>query len=142
MSWLDICTPFVKAHEGCQLTAYQDIVGRWTIGYGATGPSIGEGLVWTQDQADADLANRLTIIGQDIDSVVTVPIADNQKAALGSFVYNLGLGALKGSTLLIMLNHGDYAGAGEQFARWNKAGGNVVEGLVTRRADEAALFAS
>ena len=143
MNWLEIATEEIKRHEGCKLNAYPDPgTGDvpWTIGYGATGPEIHSESVWTQDQADKDLANRLNTLGDRIDSVVHVEINDNQKAALCSFAYNVGMGNLKSSTLLRLLNEGDYAGAAEQFNQWTKAAGRVLPGLVTRREEESKLF--
>jgi len=143
MSWLEIATEEIKRHEGCKLDAYPDPGtggAPWTIGYGATGTEIVEGTTWTQEKADNDLAARLNTLGERIDSVVHVEINDNQKAALCSFVYNVGMGNLKSSTLLRLLNEGDYAGAAEQFNQWTKAAGHVLQGLVTRREEESKLF--
>jgi len=143
MNWLEIATEEIKRHEGCKLTAYPDPgtgAAPWTVGYGATGPEIHQGTVWTQEQADADLANRLNILGEHIDAAVHVEINDNQKAELCSFTYNVGMGNLKSSTLLRKLNEGDYDAAAEQFNQWTKAAGHVLPGLVTRRAEESSLF--
>lgn len=73
-------------------------------------------------------------------ALVKVPLTANQLGALVSFTYNLGAQSLKESTLRRLLNEGDYVGAAGQFARWNKAAGKVLKGLVKRRAAEAALF--
>ena len=143
MSWLNIATEEIKRHEGCKLEAYPDPGtggDPWTIGYGATGPDIHPGVVWSQEQADTDLSNRLHTLGDRIDAVVHVEINDNQKAALCSFAYNVGMGNLKNSTLLKKLNEGDYDGAADQFKEWNKAAGHVLQGLVTRRQAESELF--
>ena len=70
---------------------------------------------------------------------VRVPVNENQFAALVSFTYNIGAGSLSRSTLLRKLNDGDYAGAADEFPRWNKAGGRVLNGLVRRRAAEREL---
>lgn len=143
MNWLQIATEEIKRHEGCKLNAYPDPGtggAPWSIGYGATGPEIHSESVWTQDQADKDLANRLNTLGDRIDSVVHVEINDNQKAALCSFAYNVGMGNFKSSTLLRLLNEGDYSGAAEQFNQWTKAAGRVLPGLVTRRQEESKLF--
>lgn len=73
-------------------------------------------------------------------SLVKVPLTAHQMGALVSFAYNVGMGALGSSTLLRLLNAGQYDAAAKQFARWNKAGGRVLAGLTRRRAAEAALF--
>jgi lysozyme len=143
MTWLETATSLAKKFEGCHLQAYPDPVYGWrvaTIGYGATGPAIAQGTVWTQQQADADLTHRLIGIGEDIDRLVTVPLTDDQKAALADFIYNLGTGAFAGSTLLAKLNAGDTAAAGAEFPKWIYANGIELKGLVTRRAAEQALF--
>ena len=111
-NWLQIATPFTQTEEGCRLTAYPDPVSGgdpWTIGYGATGPHIVEGLVWTQEQADADLQARLTVLGDTILAAASVNLNDNQLAALVDFAYNEGLWALLNtSTLWRLLQQGDY----------------------------------
>ena len=135
----------VQEFEGCKLEAYPDPgTGDepFTIGWGSTGPDIGPGTVWTQEEADARFLDDLTKFGDGVDRLVRVPLTDNQFAALVSFAYNVGLGALAGSTLLRKLNAGDYEGAADQFPRWNKGGGRVLPGLVRRRAAERDLFLS
>ena len=135
----------VQEFEGCKLEAYPDpgTGGEpWTIGFGSTGPDIGPGTVWTQEEADARFVDDLTKFGDGVDRLVRVPLTDNQFAALVSFAYNVGLGALAGSTLLRKLNAGDYQGAADQLPRWNKAAGRVLPGLVRRRAAERELFLS
>lgn len=130
----------IQQFEGLRLKAYQDAVGVWTIGYGHTGPDVTPGLVISQAQADALLARDLNRFETGVSRLVSVPLNQNQFDALLSFSYNLGLGSLQNSTLLRLLNQRDYAGAGAQFPRWNKAGGKVLPGLTRRRAAEQALF--
>ena len=132
----------VQEFEGCRLDAYRCPAGIPTIGYGATGPDIRMGMVWTQEQADERLAEDLARFAAGVERLVQVDLTDNQFAALVSFAYNVGLGALRDSTLLRKLNAGDYLGAADQFARWNKGGGRVLPGLVRRRAAERDLFLS
>ena len=135
----------VQEFEGCKLEAYPDpgTGGEpFTIGWGSTGPDIGPGTVWTQEEADARFLDDLTKFGDGVDRLVRVPLTDNQFAALVSFAYNVGLGALAGSTLLRKLNAGDYQGAADQLPRWKKGGGRVLPGLVRRRAAERELFLS
>ena len=143
MTWCEDAEKLIKQFEGCRLTAYPDPAtggAPWTIGYGATGPKITKGTVWSQSQADLDLRARVEALGTFVDSVVKVPITDEQKAALISFAYNVGQGSLKGSTLLKKLNTKDTLGASMEFLRWNRAAGRVMAGLTNRREAERATF--
>lgn len=133
----------IKSFEGLKLTAYPDPAtggDPWTIGYGTTGPNVKKGLKITEAQAKDWLIEDINKFADGVDKLVTVRINENQKAALTSFAYNVGLGNLKSSTLLRLVNAGDFKGAQAQFARWNKAAGKVMAGLTRRRAAEAALF--
>lgn len=129
----------IKAFEGLRLKAYQDSVGVWTIGYGAT-RGVSAVMSITAEQAERMLQNDLGRFEPDLDRLVQVPLSQNQWDALMSFVYNLGAANLGSSTLLKLLNSGDYASAADQFPRWNKAGGQVLAGLTKRRAAERQLF--
>lgn len=131
----------IKSFEGCELRAYKDAVDVWTIGYGHT-VGVKEGDVITQAQAGRMLADDLVIYEQGVQSLVKRTLTQGQFDALVSFAFNVGLGALGKSTLLRLLNSGDYASASQQFARWNKAGGRVLSGLTRRREAERALFVS
>lgn len=130
--------------ESCELVAYPDPGSKdgkpWTIGWGHTGPEVVKGLRWTQEQADAEFVKDLTRFEVGVMGAVLVPLTQGQFDALVSFTYNLGERNLKSSTLLRMLNAGDYDGASKQFARWNKNDGKVMRGLTRRRAAEACLF--
>lgn len=132
----------VQEFEGCRLEAYRCPAGIPTIGYGATGPDIRMGMVWTQEQADARLVEDLARFADGVERLVEVDLSDNQFAAIASFAFNVGLGALRDSTLLRKLNAGDYLGAADQLPRWNKGGGRVLPGLTRRRAAERDLFLS
>lgn len=139
-----ICQPaidLVKRFEGLYLHAYLCPAGVPTIGWGSTGPEIRLGQVWTQQQADERLARDVQRFADGVDRLVTVPATANERAALYSFAYNLGLGALGGSTLLRLLNAGrPRAEVAAQFLRWTKAGGRELPGLVRRRHAERDLF--
>lgn len=138
--------------EGCRLTAYQDSVGVWTIGYGHTGPDVYKGLTITQERAVElllqDIAkasaavNRLVALdragGADTDGLPD--LTQDEFDALVDFTFNLGAGRLAGSTLLKKLNAGDIEGAAAEFPKWVYAGGKVLAGLVKRRDAERALF--
>lgn len=95
----------------------------------------------TPATAEALLKSDLTDAEYAVHSNVKVPLTDNQFSALVSFVFNLGAGSLKKSTLLRLLNAGDYRGAEAEFVKWNRAGGKVLPGLTKRREAEANLFA-
>jgi lysozyme len=129
-----------KQFEGLELKAYQDSVGVWTIGYGHTGTDVKAGLTITEDQASVLLAADVAWAVTCVNKSVTSAINQNQFDAMVDFVFNLGCAAFGGSTLLKMVNAGDFAGAAGQFGRWNKAGGKVLAGLTKRRTAEAALF--
>jgi lysozyme len=129
-----------KQFEGCVLTAYQDQVGVWTIGYGHTGTDVKTGLTITDDQASILLAADVAWAVTCVNKFVTSAIKQNQFDALVDFVFNLGCASLGQSTLLRLVNAGDFAGAAPQFLRWNKAGGKVVKGLTMRRQAEMNLF--
>ncbi|EGY02101.1 lysozyme [Nitrospirillum viridazoti Y2] len=130
--------------EGLRLTAYRCPAGRLTIGYGHTGPDVTPDMTITEDQAQDLLAQDLATAGNGVSKAVTVPLTDNQYAALTDFAFNLGVSALTQSTLLRLLNQGDYAGAAEQFLVWDKAMVNgqlvTLPGLAARRQKEQALF--
>lgn len=112
----------------------------WTIGYGSTGADIGPSTVWTMVQVQQRYEEQSADFMAKVDAAVTVPISPMQLAMLTSLAYNAGINGFRGSTLLRMLNAGDYIGAADQFLRWNKAQGKVMPGLVTRRAAERENF--
>ncbi|EFH4790406.1 lysozyme [Escherichia coli] len=136
----------IKEFEGCKLTAYQDSVGVWTIGYGWTHPVDGKpvkrGMTIDQQTADRLLKTGLVGYENDVLKVVRVKLTQGQFDALVSFAYNVGSRALSTSTLLKKLNAGDIKGAADEFLRWNKSGGKVMPGLTNRRKAERALFLS
>jgi GH24 family phage-related lysozyme (muramidase) len=136
----------IKQFEGCRLTAYQDVVGVWSIGYGWTQPVDGV-VIHAGMQIDQVTADRLLLSGigdyeRGVSNLVRVPVSQSQFDALVSFVYNLGCRSLADSTLLKKLNQQDYMGAAAEFPRWNKAGGIVLAGLTSRRLAEQKLFLS
>jgi len=130
----------IKSFEGLKKESYKDIVGVWTIGYGTTGTDIGPNLVWTIEQCEARLLKDLEYFEKEIEKCIITPVTDNQFSAIVSLSYNVGINAVKKSTLLRLLNSKDYAGAADQFLRWNKAGGKEVAGLTRRRSAERELF--
>ncbi len=138
----------VKAFEGLRVEAYQDSAGVWTIGYGhsskAGEPRVTPGLRITEAEAETILRRDLDRFEAEVARLVTVPLTDNEFAALTSLCFNIGAAAFAGSTCLKRLNSGDRKGAAEALTWWNKAtvrGKKVrMGGLVRRRAAEKALF--
>ena len=129
----------IKHFEGCELEAYQCAAGVWTIGYGHT-KGVQPGDEWSEDHANHMLEVELEEYENYVNTAVNVPLSQNQFDALVSWVYNLGNGNLTSSTMLKVLNSGDYDGVPAQIKRWNKAGGKVLEGLNRRRQAEADMF--
>jgi lysozyme len=133
-----------KYFEFCKLQAYPDPGSKdgrpWTIGWGHTGKEVVKGLVWSQAQADAALVKDADKFSAAVDDLVRIPINQNQFDALVCLAYNIGAAALSSSTLLKMLNSGNYDGAAAQFLRWNKNDGKVMLGLARRRLAEKYLF--
>ena len=131
----------IKRWEQCRLNAFIPIPGDPpTIGWGATGPTIKMGDVWTQEEADSDLANRCAVLASQIHSGLTQSITDNQFGAMLSLAYNIGIGNFLSSTLLRKFNAEDVQGAADQFLVWKMAHGQVVQGLLNRREDERNVF--
>ncbi len=137
-------TSLIRAMESCRLSSYQDQGGVWTIGWGHTGLGVRKGLVWTQAQADAQLATDLAVFSAGVSKLVAPNLTANQFSALVSLGYNIGLAALAGSSALHFANEGAWSSVPFCIAKWDKItveGRLVVDrGLVGRRACECALF--
>ena len=131
----------IKSFEGCRQSAYQDPGGIWTIGYGHTGSDVGPGVYWSQQQCDAALAHDLEGTETQVTEMLQgKQVSQQQFDALTCFAYNVGVNALRSSTLLRLLLAGDHYGAALQFPLWVHAGTQVLPGLVRRRIAEADLF--
>jgi len=129
----------IKEFEGRRLDAYQDSVGVWTIGYGHT-KNVKEGDSITTLEAENLLTEELKEYAEYVNKYVTVPLTQNQFDALVSWTYNLGPNNLRESTMLKVLNDGEYDKVPSEMKRWIRAGGKVLAGLVRRRETEARLF--
>ncbi len=130
----------IKKFEGLRLKAYKCPAGVWTIGYGHTG-DVKPGQSITSHQADVILEYDLEKYSEAVDEVTAkLKLNDNQFAALVCLTFNIGIGAFRNSTLLKKVQAKDFEAAGEQFLRWCKAGGKVLEGLRKRRVEERSLF--
>lgn len=122
--------------EGRRHEPYRDVVGVITVCDGHTGQDIIPGKYYTDAECDALLNKDLALVAARVDPLIKVSIPESERAALYSFAYNVGTGALAKSTLLRKLNAGDHAGACNELRRWTYAGGKQWQGLVTRREIE------
>jgi lysozyme len=129
----------IKKFEGCELEAYKCSAGVWTIGYGHT-KGVEEGMTITKDQAEEMLLEELVEYEKAVEEAVHNQLDQCMFDALVSWTYNLGPTNLNSSTMLKVLNAGEYDEVPSQIKRWNKAGGKVLEGLIRRREAEALLF--
>lgn len=144
------CIELVKKFEGLHkvkddgmVHAYRCPAGKWTCGFGAT-RGVRSGVTWTKEYSEMRLIEDLEEHGKIVKKYVNVPLTQSQYDALTSFVFNLGGGAFRSSTLLKKLNKGMYDDCPEQIMRWNKAkvDGKLtpLRGLTRRRSAEAAIF--
>lgn len=151
MKTSDAGLAFIQKEEGTVLKIYKDIAGLETIGVGhlltADDKSSGrfkDGI--TNEQALELLRNDVGHAEAAVNDLVKVQLSQNEFDALVSFVFNLGKGALKVSSLLKRLNAGDKAGVPIEMAKWNKAKNpktkklEVSKGLAARRTREIALW--
>ena len=137
----------IKKFEGFRAKPYACPAGVATIGYGSTYYADGKPVKLTdapitEAQAQELLQATLAKYEACVNGAVKMPINQNQFDALVSFTYNVGCSAFRTSTMLRLLNQGYEPQAAAQFARWNRGGGKVLAGLVSRRAAERALFES
>jgi lysozyme len=149
----------IKSFEGCHNSPYKCPATLWTIGYGrvlypdqarlktderASYPLRSEhNRLWNADEIDALLEADLDRFSAGVRRLCPAAVDSQCRLdALVSFAFNVGLGNLQSSTLRMKFNRADYSGAAEEFLKWNKAGGKVLNGLVRRREAERALFLS
>lgn len=130
---------FIADFEGCRLEAYLCPASVWTIGFGRT-KGVKPGMQITREQAEEFLRQDLAEFEKAIALLVKVPLNQNQFDACISLMFNIGTSAFANSTLLKLLNQKNYSACATQFLRWNKAGGQIMAGLVFRREKELALF--
>lgn len=142
---LDEAIKLIKKFEGFRSKAYRDPIGIWTIGYGtirySNGKPVQRGDVISESEASKYIVswlhkNAIPVVNRE----VKVTLNDNQYNALLSFVYNVGPGNFKRSTLLKKINFNDMFGAAKEFNKWVYAGGKKFKGLERRRKEERALF--
>ena len=129
----------IKKFEGCETTAYQDSVGVWTIGFGHT-KGVEEGQTCSIEDAESMLANEMDEYEGYINNMVKVDLQQHEFDALVAWVYNLGPTNLGESTMLKVLNGGQFDRVPDEMNRWTRAGGDILEGLVRRRQAESLMF--
>lgn len=137
----------IKSSEGLRLEAYPDPGSSnglpVTIGYGTTrinGQPIKLETKITKAQAELYLKADLEVFADKVRKLIKVRLNDDQFGALVSFAYNIGIGAFQNSTLLRLLNTGDFKSVPDQLRRWNKNDGKVMKGLTNRREKEIVLW--
>jgi lysozyme len=142
----------IKEHEKLRLRAYDDkqpnviitnksqIKGVLTIGYGHTGNDVYVGQTITEAKALQLLQSDVQTALNTVNKRVVVKITQNMFDALCSLCFNIGITNFSKSDLLSILNSGDYIGASDEFQWWRKSGGEILQGLVLRRASEKELF--
>jgi len=131
--------------EGCKLEAYPDPGSGgtpWTIGYGHTGPEVNPGMKITQTQAEDLLMRDVQKAVNAVNALVRVRLSQQEFDALVDFVFNVGRTNFQNSTLLRLLNAGNYKGAAEQFDDWDMSHGKHMAGLLRRRIAERDEFLS
>lgn len=129
----------LKRYELCELEAYPDKGGKWTIGWGDT-RGVKQGDRISQDEADRRLAARIAEFESVVNEAVRIPLTQGQFDALVTFAYNIGAAAFRTSTLLELLNSNDIEGAAQQFVRWIHVKGAMDADLVRRRFCEVIRF--
>ena len=129
----------IKSFEGCELTAYRCSADVPTIGYGHT-VGVSDGDTCTQEEAETMLAEDLVEFEDYVKNYVESELQQNEFDALVAWTYNLGPANLKESTMLKELNSGNFEEVPRQMKRWNRAGGEVLDGLIRRREAESRLF--
>lgn len=129
----------LKKHEGLKLKPYRDTGGVPTVGYGHTGEAVNRGEI-SKEEAEQLLREDLAKAEAAVRRNVLAELTQNQFDALASFVYNVGVGAFEGSTLLRKLNSGEVEAVPREMQRWVYDNGKKISGLVKRRKQEAELF--
>lgn len=131
----------IKAFEGFSPLEYTCVAGKRTIGYGhVLNPDENYVCGLSEKEAEEQLGRDLSVIEAVIDTVVKVPLEEYQRDALVSFAFNIGLYAFQRSTLLKVLNAGNYDQVPKQMLRWVYVNGKPCYGLLRRRQAEVAIF--
>jgi len=136
---LDTLYALIRRFEGCRLMSYLCPAGVWTCGWGSTGPDVFPGRAWTQEYADQRLEHDALKFARGTHAACPLLTGD-RLSAISDFAYNLGLGALRGSTLRRRVNDERWEEAAAELRKWVNGGGRKLPGLVLRREAEVALL--
>jgi len=128
----------LKELEGYSATPYQDVAGRWTVGYGTRIADPDRG--YSREEIKALFEEALRRAEKAVEELVKVPLKQHQFDALVLFVYNIGEGAFARSSMLRFLNQGEFRKAAREFLRWVHADEVVLAGLLERRYRERLVF--
>lgn len=133
---------FMASFEGLSLTAYKALPTEkyWTIGYGHYGADVTQGMTITKAQADTMFSNDLVGYCNAVTNSVHVTVTQAQYDMMVSLCYNIGTGGFRGSSVVTYINQGKIQMAADSFLKWNKSGGQVIQGLVRRRSAERQIF--
>ncbi len=131
----------IQSYEKLRLRAYLPTSeDRLTIGWGHTGDDVEADTVWTREEADSAFLKDIAWVEECVNKAVTMQLTQNEFDALCSLCFNIGCSAFGRSTLVKLLNSGDFDAASKEFTKWDRQGDKILSGLVARRAAEQRLF--
>ena len=136
----EVAEASLKSLEGFRMIAYKDATGTMTIGYGSTNKAVVKKRIITKAAATAQLRADIAACEKTISSAVKVELTVHERAALISFVYNVGGANFRSSTLLKELNSGNYEAVPREMRRWIYSKGKKLRGLINRREKEILLW--
>ena len=141
----DAALKMLRHHEGVRLKPYRDAIGLWTVGVGhliGDGKSLPDSWnkTFTLEEVNAILRQDLARFETGVERLCPVGLTQPRFDALVSISFNFGLGTLQRSSIRMKHNRGYFEEAADAFMLYNKAGGKVLKGLVTRRNDERAVY--
>lgn len=129
----------IKQFEGCSFSAYRDLDGVPTVGYGHTGKDVYMGLMWNQEMCDQALEQDIATAQAQL-AIYSPGLTDGHLEALTDFVYNIGIGNYRTSTLCKYVNAQAWPQVKTELLKWDHSNGIEVDGLLKRREAEAALI--
>ena len=143
-----IALELVRKFEGFSAEPYPDPISGgepWAIGYGSTRDLLGRIITRDTPAITETEASQLAMLDMftafsEVAAAIKVPLSQHEQAAIEDFIYNVGAGNFKDSTLLRLINQNELALAAKQFELWDHANGKIVSGLLRRRLAEEQIF--